>query len=359
MDTVTSQLERGLTLPASWYADPAVLERERGRIFARAWLYACHASRLERPGDFVAGAAAHIPFVVVRDADGDLRAFVNVCRHRGHEVISGCGNRMSLQCPYHAWTYALDGTLRAAPRSEREPGFDRSDWTLLPMRVDRWGPLVFVNAAADGPALAEVLGDVPARVAEAGVDVDALELHARSDWSLAANWKVAIENYLECYHCAIAHPGFASVIDVDPDAYLLTAGRWTSTQLGPPRDGNGGRPPAYDTTGPVRQAQYHFVWPATTVNVELGGANLSIDLSVPDGPDRTRGFTEYLFGPEVDPERRAEMMAFGQQVGAEDTGLVESVQRGLTAGVIPHGRLLLNSERLIAHFQRLVADALA
>src|SRR5256712_8198712 len=167
------------TLPWAWYSDPEVLRREGERIFARAWQYVGHAGRLAEPGYF-AGSAGQIPVVVTRARDGELRAFLNVCRHRGHVVASGSGTRETLQCPYHAWTYGLDGQLRAAPRSEREPGFDADELELVQIEVDTWGPFVFVNPDREAAPLADALGDVPARLAEI-LDVDALEFRFRSE----------------------------------------------------------------------------------------------------------------------------------------------------------------------------------
>src|SRR5256885_11657577 len=122
------------TLPWRWYADPDVLRREGERIFARSWQYVGHSGQVAEVGSFFASAAGQIPVVVTRARDGVLRAFVNVCRHRGHVVAGGSGRRETLQCPYHAWTYALDGTLRAAPRSDREPGFDSDELGLAPIQ---------------------------------------------------------------------------------------------------------------------------------------------------------------------------------------------------------------------------------
>ena len=132
-------LAAGATLPADWYADPAIQRLEGERIFARTWQYAGRADRVVKPGDFFTCFAGQIPIVVVRDTEGVLRGFVNVCRHRGHLIAEGEGNRKALQCPYHAWTYDLDGSLRRAPRSEREPGFDPSGFSLLPVSVGTWG----------------------------------------------------------------------------------------------------------------------------------------------------------------------------------------------------------------------------
>ena len=167
------------------------------------------------------GAGRALPVVIVRGRDDELRGFVNVCRHRGHLVAQDTGCRETLQCPYHAWTYELDGSLRRAPRSEREPSFDPAAYSLLPVAVDTWGPFVFVNPRAGAPPLSDVLADLPALVGECGLDLSSLRFHSHHEWPTKVNWKVAIENYLECYHCAVAHPGFSKLIDVRPDSYRL------------------------------------------------------------------------------------------------------------------------------------------
>ena len=119
------------TLPYSWYTDDQILQRERALIFARSWQYAGRAAQVAEPGSFLATDAGGIPILVVRGDDGELRAFLNVCRHRGAVLTEGCGTRSTIQCRYHAWTYDLDGSLRTAPRSEREPGFDKTGWSLI------------------------------------------------------------------------------------------------------------------------------------------------------------------------------------------------------------------------------------
>src|SRR3989442_12037580 len=167
------------TLPWAWYTDPEVLRREGERIFARTWQYVGHTGRLAANGSFFTASAGEIPVVVKRDRDGELQAFVNVCRHRGHVVASGAGQRETLQCPYHAWTYGLDGRLRAAPRSEREPGFDMDGLGLSPIQVETWGPFVFVNPDPDASPLTDALGEIPGQLAEI-LDVDALEFRFRA-----------------------------------------------------------------------------------------------------------------------------------------------------------------------------------
>ena len=355
--SVEESLDAGLTLPASWYSDPAIHALERERIFARSWQYAARTEQLTEPGSYVATRAGHLPVVVVRHQDGDLRGFVNVCRHRGHLVAQGEGRRETLQCPYHAWTYGLDGCLRVAPRSEREPEFDAERYSLLPVAVDVWGPFVFVNPDPDAGPLVDALGRLPEHLLASGIDFDRLRFRERVEWAPSSvNWKVGIENYLECYHCPVAHPSFSKLIDVDPDAYLLESDGLLSSQFGPVRLGNGKRP--YDPDGPVERAQYHFLWPNLTINIEPGPPNLSFDVWYPAGAHDLLGHTDYFFGEDVPEETVSELMAFGAQVGAEDAALVESVQAGLDSGAIPFGRLLPSSEHLIQHFQRLVYRAL-
>jgi choline monooxygenase len=337
------------------YSDPALPARERERIFARSWQYVCHLGALGKGAGYVAGRVGDIPVVVTRDREGALRAFLNVCRHRGAVIAAGTGARETLQCPYHAWTYGLDGALLAAPRSNREPGFDCEGISLRPASIGAWGPFVFVNPDPEAPPLAEVLGQLPKLVEAAGVDVGRLEFHRRDESSLEANWKLVGENFLECYHCSVAHPGFSALVDVSPDAYELTLGDSFSTQLGPVRENGAG----LDTDGEIERSQFHFLWPNTMINVFPGKTNFSIGPVLPAGPGRTDRYLDYFFGAGVDPGWIDELLAFDAQVGAEDKVLVENVQRGVATGLIERGRLLPESERLIVDFQQRVQAALA
>jgi phenylpropionate dioxygenase-like ring-hydroxylating dioxygenase large terminal subunit len=362
--TVGSEIARpladGWTLPASWYSDPAILKLEHERIFTKSWQYVGHVDSVATPGSFLASQVGHVPVVIVRDNDGEVRGFVNVCRHRGHLVATGSGCRATLQCPYHAWTYGLDGTLRAAPRSEREPGFDPDAFSLLPISVDTWGPFVFANVDADAAPLAESIAGVPELVASSGVDLSSLKLRERVEWEMPANWKNSIENYLECYHCPTAHPSLSKVVDVDVDSYRLVERELSSSQFGSIRPSvyAEGADVPYVPRGEVEGAQYHFIWPNTTVNIEAGRTNLSMDVTFPTATGRTKGWTDYYYGADVSDEESSELLAFAAQVAFEDQSLVESVQAGLDSGMVPQGRLLLSSEKLIAHFQRLISSAL-
>jgi choline monooxygenase len=270
-----------------------------------------------------------------------VRAFLNVCRHRGSLLVDGEGTGKSVQCPYHAWTYDLDGSLRAAPRSDREPEFETEGLSLVKMRLEAWGPFLFVNPDEEAPPLADTLGPVTELV-----PVDDLVFHVRDDSALAANWKIACENYLECYHCPVAHKSFSAAYDVDPDEYRLQPiGEHVLSQFAQSR-GEG-------------EAQFHFVWPNLRLNVYAGTPNLSIGPLLPAGTERSTAFLDYFFAPDADPAWVEDLLEFDRQVGAEDRVLVERVQKGVRSGIVAEGQLLGESEQLVARFQELVTDAVA
>ena len=338
------------TLPYGWYTDPEILRREQERIFGPAWQYVGHTGQLAQPGYF-ATEVGRTPVVVTRDRDGLLRGFVNVCRHRGHVVAEGEGTRETLQCPYHAWTYGLDGQLRAAPRSEEEPDFPQNDLCLKPVAVATWGPFVFANTTDDAEPLAAALGSLPAQVAELGLDVDALVHHSRWEAEVEANWKIVCENFLECYHCQVAHPAFSELIDVSPEAYVLSSEGRLTTQHGPLR--------TVTEEDELPRSQFHYLWPNLEINIFPGRPNISIGPSVPRTPERTYRFLDYFFGPDVEQAWIDDLIAFDDQVGREDQALVAGVQRGVASGALERGVLMGRSEQLIGHFQALTAAALA
>jgi choline monooxygenase len=344
------------TLPYSWYADPAVLRVEQERIFARTWQYATRADLVAEPGTMTPTWAGSLPLLVVRTRNHELRGFVNVCRHRGHVLCERDARRETIQCPYHAWTYGLDGTLRSAPRAEREEAFDSDALSLVPVSVEAWGPFVFANPDPSAAPLADALGDLPRLLTEGGVDLDRLRFHSRAESTeYAANWKVCAENFLECYHCAVAHPSLAKTLDVSEDAYLLEHDGTVLSQFGPPRAPGSG---AYDAEGPIERGQFHFLFPNTVLNVMPGRQNLSIGPIVPRDHERTYRFLDYFVGEDVEDEWLRGFLELDEQVGAEDRALVESVQRGIASGALESGVLLPESEQLLARFQALVVEAL-
>lgn len=354
-------LDRGESLPTHWYTDPAVTEREMEKIFRKSWNYIGPANELGNVGDYITGYAGGVPVVAIRNEDG-LAAFVNVCRHRRHEVMKGRGNSKMMQCGYHAWTYDLAGCLKGAPRSAAERNFRLEDYPLLPIRVETLGIWVFVNLDSQAKPLASYFGGLLDILEGAGVHLESLELYKREDWTAAANWKTMLENYLECYHCAVAHPGFSAAIDVKEENYNLKTHGWFASQLGEVRQSaleGKAAVKIYDARGEVRQAQYHLLWPNVTININPGFPNLSIDVWVPDGPNKAKGFSEQYFGPGVSEQFAQDLIAFNKQVGYEDDVLTNSVQLGLLGGIPDKGRYLTNSEHLCIHFLKLVVQAMS
>ena len=354
-------LDRGESLSARWYTDPSITEREVTHIFRKSWNYIGPLSELAEPGDYVTGTAGGVPVVVVRNERG-LAGFVNVCRHRRHEVMKGRGKATMMQCGYHAWTYDLAGELKRVPRSTAEPSLRLEDFPLLPIRAEAVGPFVFVNLDAHAPSAQDCYGPVLDIITSSGIALDTLQLHSREDWRAPANWKAMLENYLECYHCAVAHPGFSAAIDVRPDNYTLAAHGWFSSQSGSVRNAaleGKAKMKLYDVTGAVTQSQYHLLWPNMTININPGFPNLSVDVWIPDGPNATRGFSEQYFGPGASADFARDLIAFNEQVAREDDALTDSVQRGLLGGLPEHGRFVTSSEPLVIHFQKMIVNAMS
>jgi len=351
MDT---KINAPTTLPFAWYSDPAFLGREQERIFRRRWQYVGHTGQVSQPGCLAVARAGDLPVLLARDAAGVLHAHLNVCRHRGTQLVAEDTRRSTIQCPYHAWTYDLDGRLRSAPRSEGEADFDLEALGLISLPVACWGPFIFVNPDPDAAPLQETLGELPALVASAGVDVDALVFRERAVSSHAANWKICCENFLECYHCPVAHPGLTKLIDVSPEAYRLQEDRWYSSQFGPVKEDWTGD---LDPTGSVGHGQFHFLYPNLTINIVPGSPNVSIGSVLPDGPERTTRLLDYFFSPDAAESWIQDLLAWDARVGQEDTRLVEAVQCGVRAGMPDRG-ILFRDERLIAHFDRLLTDDL-
>ncbi|MFM0515180.1 SRPBCC family protein [Paraburkholderia sp. RL17-373-BIF-A] len=357
--TLLAALERGDTLPSQWYTDPAIADRELHQIFRKTWSYIGPLNELETVGDYITGYVGDVPVVVVRNEIG-LTALVNVCRHRRHEVMKGRGNAKMMQCGYHAWAYDLSGCLKGAPRTATESGFCLDEYPLLPLKVDALGPWVFVNLDCEAIPLAQQYSALLDLIAESGIDLRSLELHSRVDWESHSNWKTMLENYLECYHCAVAHPSFSAAIDVRPENYNLGIHGMLLSQIGharKPAVEDDRRVKTMNLCDEVSQAQYHLLFPNMTINVNPGFPNLSIDVWRPNGPGGCNGFSEQYFGPGVTKEFAEGLIEFNRQVGAEDDALTDSVQRGLRAGIPARGRFLTDAEHLVGHFQKLTAAA--
>jgi len=356
-------LAHASTLPSRFYLDPAIHEREKELVFGRTWQLVARQDDLARPGDFVPATIVDEPIVVTHGTDGVLRGFYNVCRHRAGQVALAKGNRKSLQCRYHGWTYGLDGTLRACPEMEQTEDFRKEDFGLLPVRVERWGPFVFANLDEAAPPLAEVMGAIPAEVGRAGYDVERMRLVERREYVIECNWKVYVDNYLEGYHLPIAHPDLFR--ELDYDAYRVETFRFHSKQHAPIRELRDGEEIGRDrrylrSADGEGEALYYWLFPNTMFNIYQD--NMSSNVILPLGPERTLTVFEWFFAePGSGPgwESMQQTIAFSDQIQQEDIVICEQVQRGLRSRAYDSGRFSAKRENGVFHFQQLVREFLA
>jgi phenylpropionate dioxygenase-like ring-hydroxylating dioxygenase large terminal subunit len=355
-------LEADYTLPADWYTDPAIFEAERIAIFGPSWQYVGPLEHVKEVGGYFTATIAGTPVVVVRGRDGELRAHINICRHRGHEVMQGRGTARALRCPYHAWTYGLDGGLRSAPRSRDDEAFQKCDWSLLPAAVTTWGPMVFVNLDADAEPPDTSLRLLGEGLSSAGLAISDLRFRKRTQFDMAANWKITMENYVECYHCAPTHPEFCEIVSTAPGVLKTEVLNETLLSLVSPllpgvRE-KGGQP--YGLEGEVHEGQFHALFPTSTFSMYPGRGNLQVGAWLGLDAGHTRKFTDWFFAEKMTDEAMDEMTKFIVLVAEQDTGIVESVQRGWASGRVRAGRVLaVEQEETTRQFQRLVFDALA
>jgi choline monooxygenase len=272
-----------------------------------------------------------------------LRAFHNTCQHRGHELAACSGSTKVFRCPYHSWTYGLDGGLLNAPHMRDLPGFDPSQVRLHELRVDAWECFVFVTCDPEPPTLAAWLGPLAARTAAMDLDFSTLTRFRRIEYDVAANWKIVVENSLECYHCHVAHPELVDLLDMKLFVQEISE---NGVAMGGPvaqdvrRDVAAGADYDYPDGG-VREGQYLYTWPSFYFLVYPGPGNVSNLRFYPRGVDRTLVVREFYSSDAVDEQSRTTLSDFVDNIQNQDTGLCESVQRGLRAGGFTEGRLQL------------------
>ena len=342
------------TLPASWYSDPDILNREKEKIFARTWQLVGRTEQVSVPGDFFTTTVADEPIIVVRGSDEKLRAFSNVCRHRAGPVASGEGKCNTFRCGYHGWSYSLDGHLLGTPEFDGVGCFKRESVVLPEFSVDTWGSLVFVNLSG-GLTLDDTLGDIPERLGKR--DFASMKLAARKDWYIDCNWKVYVDNYLEGYHIPIVHPSLNR--EIDYAEYRTETKRYHSIQHSPIKKSSEGKL-RIDPNADSNEAQYYWVFPNLMLNVYPD--NYSTNLILPLGPDRTLTVFEWYFkNPELPDVQDAvkKTIEFSDEIQIEDIAICDAVQRGLRSRTYNSGRYSVKRENGVHHFHGLIAEFLA
>jgi choline monooxygenase len=365
---VNEQIECAQTLASKFYTEPAILEIEKTRIFLRTWQlvgtlsHACgdvNGARrtIADPESFFTTEIAGEPIIVVRDKQGVLRAFSNVCRHRAGPIALGSGCKNVLRCQYHGWTYTLDGRLIGTPDVEGVEFFDRSTMGMVPLRVETWEQFIFVNFDFSAEPLAAYLGKIPEQAR--GFQFEGLQFAERRDYTIHCNWKVYVDNYLEGYHIPIAHPGLMR--EIDYAQYRTDTYRYYSQQFAPIRAMK-----AEETTerfyasgtGP-QQAAYFWIFPNLMLNIYPD--NISTNLIVPLAHDKTLTIFEWFFHDASNSkvqERIQRAIAFSDEVQQEDIGLCENVQRGLRSSTYDRGRYSVKRENGVHHFHMLLGEFL-
>ncbi len=346
----------------SVYLDPEVFATERRVVLASTWQYACHTSQLSGPGDFVTFEVAGESLFSIRDAEGQVRTFYNVCMHRGHQLLEGGGARRLIVCPYHAWSYKLDGRLHRAPHTERREGFDPSGICLTEVRSEEFLEFVFVNLEESAPEMDEQFPGVRDELAEFLPSIGQMRLLERREFVAESNWKVAVENYNECYHCRNAHPSFSKGV-VLPDSYRITP---IGQCLRHEADSSPDQYYQIDLDASPHAARYRsfYLWPLFSFQVYPGPV-LNTFCWRPLAADRTLFFRDWYSLDGVESETvRAVAAEDARTTVAEDLDLVRSVQRGLASRGYRPGPLVidpdmgLNSEHTIAAIKTWYTEAM-
>jgi choline monooxygenase len=365
---VNEQIECAHTLASRFYTDPAVLDIEKARIFRRTWQLVGTLSQgcgevngakrtIADPESFFTADVAGEPIVVVRDQQGTLRGFSNVCRHRAGPIALASGCKSVLRCAYHGWTYALDGRLIGTPDVEGVEFFDRSTMGMVPLQVETWERFIFANFDRDAEPLATYLGDIPAQVR--GFQFEGLQFAERRDYVIDCNWKVYVDNYLEGYHIPIAHPSLMR--EIDYAEYRTDTFRYHSQQFAPIRAMKPGEAGErfYAPGAGLEEALYFWIFPNLMVNIYPD--NISTNLIVPLSHDKTLTIFEWFFhdiASEKVQQRVKKAIAFSDEVQQEDVGLCENVQRGLRSSTYDRGRYSVKRENGVHHFHMLLGQFL-
>ena len=328
-----------LGLEGRFYTSPEIFERARQNIFAGAWTFAAHESQLRNPGDFAAIPTVAGGVFVVRGDDHQLRAFFNVCRHRGHPLLpEECGRRArDIVCPYHSWSYDFQGGLRAARGLEKNPA--AKNIRLAPARVDSFCGFVFVNPDPSAAAMRDAFPEAEAAVRAFCPDIEDRAFAFQHGADEHCNWLLAVENYNECYHCKNAHPDFSRGV-VDPKSYNIAPLGKGKCLRHSARAADGGR--AWTPDADSAYSAF-FLWPAFSLQIYPGGIVNTYHWR-PLSASNTRVFRGWYARPggEDDPHLKKIADLDRETTFAEDLRIVAQVQHGVGSAAYAPGPLALN-----------------
>lgn len=351
---------RSFSLRAEAYTDPRWFEHEQEALFAKTWIWICHIEKLRENGSYIAVEIAGQPIVAARGKDGVLRAFYNVCKHRAHRLLTGEGKTTRMTCPYHAWTYDLAGQLIRAPKTENLADFNTNDICLDQVQIEEFCGFVFVNLDPTAQSLSRQSGDLASEVTHWAPDIKDLTFGHRLSYDIKSNWKNVVDNFLECYHCGVAHKDFVSLVDMD--TYKVTTHGIYSSHMA---EAGTSENSAYSVkNATVKTHAVWWLWPTTCLMRYPGRSSMIVLNIIPVGPDRTlETYDFYLETPEPNADEIEAIKYLDEVLQVEDIGLVESVQKGMNSPAFSQGRIVNDpagsglSEHALHHFHGLVLDA--
>ncbi len=351
---------RSLSLSADAYTENTWFNTDVADIIAKTWQWVCHVEKLREPGSYTTVEVAGHPIAVVRDKEGKLRAFYNVCKHRAHALLSGDGNTTRIMCPYHAWVYRLSGELVRAPETDNLEDFQPKEICLDQVQVEEFCGFIYVNLDPDAASLASTTGDLETEIRHWAPDIENLTFGHRLVYDIKSNWKNVVDNFLECYHCPTAHKDFCDLVDMD--TYKVTThGIYSSHMADAGQSDNS----AYDVSNAtVRTHAVWWLWPNTCLMRYPGRSSMIVMNIIPAGPNRTlETYDFYLETPEPVEAELDTIRYIDEVLQVEDIGLVESVQRGMETPAFRQGRIVNDpegsgkSEHAVHHFHGLILDA--
>lgn len=333
------------SIPAKFYIDPLVFEQEKHELFFKNWHYAGHISQLEEPGKYLTGNLFDQEYFLICDKEKRVRAFYNVCAHRAHRLMNGQGQKRVIVCPYHQWTYDYQGKLFGARGLNKNQTFDRDNICLEEIQVDRILDFIFINLDPNAEPLASYASGIEDQILNVVPRIHEYRRIDNADYfggNYECNWKVIIDNFMECYHCESAHTDFSDLMDIKGTRYKFHGN--FSHQIIPSARKANNRAFPLDLKEDVLDGHFWYIFPNIIISVFPGVKNISVSRCDPDGPEQTLRFFDVLAPPDVNIERQQKRAKWGMEVvNQEDKSLCENVQRGLHQRGYSQGYYLIDT----------------